>query len=355
MNAPRSSSTPVSNGPSADDESARLLTNAANRLFVQESPPARLRQAETDPAVAGELWRRLDEQGLSMACAPQAAGGSALGWSAVRGLIEACGEHGVPVALPEMLAAHLLARAAGLALPAGRRVTLALARREGDQLVADAVAGATQAHDVLVEFDGRLLLLEIAPAAATQRRNTAGEPRSGLRWTGAERQLQDSVASAQELLLAGAAIRCAQIAGAARRVVDMSVTYANDRVQFGRPIGKFQAVQQQLAVAAEWSAMAAMAARLALADPGLALPHGRVAAAREVACSAAEQVCGVAHAVHGAIGVTAEYDLQLFTRRLKGWAAEFGSSRYWASRLGREVLAHGGRQVWDQVVAQTPA
>ena len=355
MNASQTSSAPVWSGPSADDESARLLTDSASRLFAQESPPARLRQAETDPAVAADLWRRLDEQGLPLACAPEAAGGSALGWSAVRGLIEACGEYGLPVALPEMLAAHLLARAAGLGLPAGRRVTLALARRDGDQLVADAVAGATEAHDVLVELDGRLLLLEIAPAAATQRRNTAGEPRTGLRWAGAERLLQDSVASAQELLLAGAAIRCAQIAGAARRVVDMSVGYANDRVQFGRPIGKFQAVQQQLAVAAEWSAMAAMAARLALADPGLELPHGRVAAAREVACSAAEQVCGVAHAVHGAIGVTAEYDLQLFTRRLKGWAAEFGSSRYWASRLGREVLANGGRQVWDQVVALTPA
>ncbi|MBP8308798.1 MAG: acyl-CoA dehydrogenase family protein [Burkholderiaceae bacterium] len=350
MTDSRTSATPAS----ADDESARLLTDSANRLFAQESPPARLRQAETDPAVAGELWRRLDEQGLSMACAPEAAGGSALGWSAVRGLIEACGEHGVPVALPEMLAAHLLARAAGLSLPAGRRVTLALARREGDRLVADAVAGATQAHDVLVELDGRLLLLEISPAVATHRRSTAGEPRCGLSWSGAERLLQGSVASAQELLLAGAAIRCAQIAGAARRVVDMSVGYANDRVQFGRPIGKFQAVQQQLAVAAEWSAMAAMAARLALADPGLDLPHGRIAAAREVACAAAEQVCGVAHAVHGAIGVTAEYDLQLFTRRLKGWAAEFGSSRYWASRLGREVLANGGHQVWDQVVALTP-
>lgn len=355
MTTSQTSSAAAPSGPSADDESARLLTDSASRLFAQESPPARLRQAETDPAVAADLWRRLDEQGLPLACAPEAAGGSALGWSAVRGLIEACGEYGLPVALPEMLAAHLLARAAGLGLPAGRRVTLALARRDGDQLAADAVAGATEAHDVLVELDGRLLLLEIAPAAATQRRNTAGEPRTGLRWAGAERLLQDSVASAQELLLAGAAIRSAQIAGAARRVVDMSVGYANDRVQFGRPIGKFQAVQQQLAVAAEWSAMAAMAARLALADPGLALPHGRVAAAREVACSAAEQVCGVAHAVHGAIGVTAEYDLQLFTRRLKGWAAEFGSSRYWASRLGREVLANGGRQVWDQVVALTPA
>jgi acyl-CoA dehydrogenase len=345
---------PADAGSSADDESARLLTDSANRLFAHESPPARLRQAETDPAVATELWRRLDEQGLSLACAPEAAGGSALGWSGVRGLIEACGEHGLPVALPEMLAAHLLARAAGLSLPTGRRVTLALARRADNQLVADAVPGAVDAHDVLIEVDGRIVLLEVASANAAQRRNTAGEPRVGLRWSGAERLLQNSVAAGQELLLAGAAIRCGQIAGAARRVVDMSVGYANDRVQFGRPIGKFQAVQQQLAVAAEWSAMAAMASRLALADPGTALPHGRVAAAREVACSAAEQVCGVAHAVHGAIGVTAEYDLQLFTRRLKGWAAEFGSSRYWASRLGREVLANGGHRVWDQVVALTP-
>ena len=217
MTTSQTSSAAAPSGPSADDESARLLTDSASRLFAQESPPARLRQAETDPAVAADLWRRLDEQGLPLACAPEAAGGSALGWSAVRGLIEACGEYGLPVALPEMLAAHLLARAAGLGLPAGRRVTLALARRDGDQLTADAVAGATEAHDVLVELDGRLLLLEIAPAAATQRRNTAGEPRTGLRWAGAERLLQDSVASAQELLLAGAAIRCAQIAGAARR------------------------------------------------------------------------------------------------------------------------------------------
>ncbi|HPU54368.1 MAG TPA: acyl-CoA dehydrogenase family protein [Burkholderiaceae bacterium] len=354
MTAASDASSLATAGSSNDDESARLLTDSATRLFAQESPPARLRQAETDPSVATDLWRRLDEQGLSLACASEANGGSALGWSAVRGLIEACGEHGLPVALPEMLAAHLLARAAGLSLPTGRRVTLALARREDNQLVADAVAGAVDAQDVLIEVDGRLVLLEVASASAAQRRNTAGEPRTGLRWSGAERLLQNSVAAGQELLLAGAAIRCGQIAGAARRVVDMSVGYANDRVQFGRPIGKFQAVQQQLAVAAEWSAMAAMASRLALAEPGIALPHGRVAAAREVACSAAEQVCGVAHAVHGAIGVTAEYDLQLFTRRLKGWAAEFGSSRYWASRLGREVLANGGHRVWDQVVALTP-
>jgi acyl-CoA dehydrogenase len=78
-----------------------------------------------------------------------------------------------------------------------------------------------------------------------------------------------------------------------------------------------------------------------------------VASARAVACTAAEEVSGIAHAVHGAIGVTLEYDLQLFTRRLKGWAAEAGSARYWAGRLGTRVVAGAEPQVWDRVVALT--
>jgi acyl-CoA dehydrogenase len=124
----------------------------------------------------------------------------------------------------------------------------------------------------------------------------------------------------------------------------------NEREQFGRPIGKFQAIQQQLAVGAEWSAMAAMAAQLAMAGPGVQLLAGRVAAAKQVAGTAADTCANVAHAVHGAIGVTAEYDLQLYTRRLWSWAADFGSSLYWATQLGETVLASGDALIWDEVV-----
>ena len=338
-----------------DDDVGRILVESARKLFAQACPPARLRQSETDPEVAPALWRQLDALGLPLACAPEAAGGSALGWSAVRGLIELCGEHGLPVALPEMLAAHLAARSAGIAIPEGHRLTLAVGRREGAELVADTVAGALQAQSVLLEVDGRLMLLALSAAQAEHSRNTASEPRAQLRWADADQRLQAAQPAGQELLLAGAAIRCAQIAGAAQRVLVMSVGYANDRAQFGRPIGKFQAVQQQLAVAAQWSAMASMASQLAMVDTGFLLNGARVAAAREVACSAAEQVAGIAHAVHGAIGVTAEYELQLLTRRLKSWAAEFGSSRYWSGRIGRQVLAAEGALVWDQVVALAPA
>ena len=352
--SPAASSTGSSTG---DDDVAAILTESARRFFSEACPPALLRRAETDPDpdVGPALWRALDELGLPQACAPETAGGSGLGWAAVRGVIESCGEHGVPVALPEMLAAHLVARAAGLAVPAVSRITLAVARREGQDLIADAVPGVAGAQAVLIEVAGRLMLLDPARARHTPGINSAGEARTRLCWPDADACLAGSVPAVHELLLAGAAIRSAQIAGAARRVVDMSVGYANDRVQFGRPIGKFQAVQQQLAVAAQWSQMAAMASQLALVDAGEALDPVRVAAAREVCCAAAEAVAGIAHAVHGAIGVTAEYDLQLLSRRLKSWAAEFGSSGYWSSRLGRQVLAHGGDKVWDQVVALAPA
>jgi len=145
-------------------------------------------------------------------------------------------------------------------------------------------------------------------------------------------------------------VRSAQIAGACAQVVEMAARYAGDRVQFGRPIGKFQAIQQQLSVAGEWTAMASMASQLALFGPGLALDAVRVASAKQVAGTAAQLCAEIAHAVHGAIGVTAEYDLQLFTRRLWAWAADFGSSLYWARQLGTELVEHAPRYSWDTVV-----
>ncbi|MEI8301788.1 MAG: acyl-CoA dehydrogenase family protein [Burkholderiales bacterium] len=337
----------------AGDDVSRILTETASRLFAEACPPARVRQADADPAVAASLWAQCHELGLAQACATETAGGSALGWSAVRGLIEACGEHAVPVALPERLAAQLVARSAGLALPDHPEITLAVGRREGADLLADAVAGAQPGGLVLLGVDGQVLLLPVAAASQSPGANSAGEPRPDLRWAGAASGLAQAPRAGTDPLLALAAIRVAQSAGALRRVLALSVGYANDRAQFGKPIGKFQAVQQQLAVAAEWSAMAGMGSLLALADDDCALDEDRVASARAVACTAAEEVSGIAHAVHGAIGVTIEYDLQLFTRRLKGWAAEAGSARYWAGRLGARVVAGAQPQVWDRVVALT--
>ena len=76
----------------------------------------------------------------------------------------------------------------------------------------------------------------------------------------------------------------------------------------------------------------------------------RAACAKQVASANALQCAAIAHAVHGAIGVTEEYDLQLFTRRLRAWAAEWGGAHHWAAVLGRGLLAGGRASVWHAVI-----
>ena len=65
----------------------------------------------------------------------------------------------------------------------------------------------------------------------------------------------------------------------------------------------------------------------------------RAAVAKARAAEAAEKAVAIAHAVHGAIGVTAEFDLQLLTRRLQEWRGDFGSASTWHAELGRALLA----------------
>ena len=137
---------------------------------------------------------------------------------------------------------------------------------------------------------------------------------------------------------AAAVLRAALIAGAADRLTTMTADYANERIQFGKPIGKQQALQQQLAVMAEDMVAARIAAHIGGAasfPPALAA----AATAKSVASSAAARVAAIAHAVHGAIGISAEYDLQLYTRRLQAWRLADGSESYWNRLLGAERLA----------------
>jgi acyl-CoA dehydrogenase len=140
-------------------------------------------------------------------------------------------------------------------------------------------------------------------------------------------------------LHAGALLSAVLMAGAMQRVLEATLAYANQRAQFGKSIGKFQAVQQQLSVMAEQVFAARMAAEIGCATGGIA-PHPlRAALAKARASEAAERVVAIAHAVHGAIGVTAEYDLQLYTRRLQEWRGDFGSQAHWHAQMGAALLA----------------
>ncbi len=136
--------------------------------------------------------------------------------------------------------------------------------------------------------------------------------------------------TAHTVLLASA------IAGAADRVLEMTVAYAGQRIQFGKPIGRQQAIQQQLALMVEQVLAIRMAVQLA-ADCDWP-PKELAALAKTVAATYAPLVANTAHAVHGAIGISDEYDLQLYTRRLHAWRLDRGSETAWSTVLGRSLL-----------------
>jgi acyl-CoA dehydrogenase len=135
-----------------------------------------------------------------------------------------------------------------------------------------------------------------------------------------------------------ATVRASAIAGLARRVLDMSANYTRTRQQFGKPICEFQAIQQQLAVLAEECAAASMAANIGCGATGLHPTLLAAAIAKMRASSAAEQIRSISHALHGAIGFSEEYDLQLLTRRLAEERMADGSESYWAQMIGEARL-----------------
>lgn len=124
------------------------------------------------------------------------------------------------------------------------------------------------------------------------------------------------------------------MAGAMEALEATTVDYASTRKQFGREIGKFQAVQHQIAVMAEEVMAARMAAQAAFTGAPLAVSPLRAAVAKARAGQAAQLVATIAHAVHGAIGVSQEYSLHHLTRRLHKGRMAHGGEAYWSRMLG---------------------
>jgi acyl-CoA dehydrogenase len=147
-------------------------------------------------------------------------------------------------------------------------------------------------------------------------------------------------------------VRLQQIAGALEKILEQSVQYALDRVQFGRPIAKFQAVQHNLATLAGEVAAASAAANAAAeacAQPQIAM--GQIAIAKVRGGEAAGTGAAIAHQVHGAMGFTYEHSLHHATRRLWSWREEFGNEAVWAARLGRMVAERGADELWPFITA----
>jgi acyl-CoA dehydrogenase len=199
---------------------------------------------------------------------------------------------------------------------------------------------------------GKLVLLDPKSGTLSHGVNMANEPRDTIVFKDATPLAVGGSAVPEQALARCAAVRALQLAEAAARVLEISVEYAGQRKQFGKPIGGFQAIQHQLAAAAGEVASARVAARQAY----LALAAGKnelfaCAIAKARANDAAGAVARIGHQVHGAIGFTQEYQLHRFTRRIQSWRGEFGASAFWNRRLGELVLNDHSQSLWSIVTS----
>jgi acyl-CoA dehydrogenase len=320
------------------------------RLLADACPPALVRAIEGG-VDAGPLWAQIEASGFLDTLVAESAGGAGLGLADAFPLFVAEGRHASPLPIaPTMLVRALLAQG-GVAAPRGPIAIAPSARVEGAGAVScrGTPYGLVAEHVAVGTADGWRLL----PTAAAERRSTGvhGSLRADLQWPAAP-------AGALEMARpvawpdVGAALTAAQLAGAMQRVLQLTVAFANDRVQFGRSIGKFQAIQHQLAVMAEHVTAAHMAAEIGCAGAGPLPQPLRAALAKARASEAAALAANTAHAVHGAIGITAELDLQLHTRRLHEWRADFGAETHWHRVLGRALLASGSGLALDFMRAE---
>jgi len=240
--------------------------------------------------------------------------------------------------------ARAMLAGAGIVVPPGA-ITIAGAvdwTSNGRMIAAHNLPYGMSADWAILRIAGKDWLLPLADAARTRAAGhhtlTANLVWNGLP-AGAIAVQDDSARRASDWQAVGGAVVAAQIAGAMERLTDMTIAHANGRVQFGKPIGKLQIIQQQISILAEQTCAARSAALIGLSGRAATVDRLRAAVAKARASEAAATAAAVSHAVHGAIGVTEEFDLQLYTRRLYEWRMQYGSEAYWNLELGKAVLA----------------
>lgn len=381
-----------------------LITETADRLFGELCTHEAVQAAE-EAGGAPDIWDAFCETGFDLIAVPEEAGGSGGTLAEAIEVLRLVGYHSAPIPAAEngILGGWLLA-AAGLERPdglvtvvpprvgGGLRMATDSRSASAGQSAFDGTAGCVtdsgtgncsieigddgrarlsgtvervpwaRSAEVIVcvcECDGQTTVVSV-PASECEVAplpNMAGEPRDTVRFdgaTGVAAPAPDGI-DAGALAQRGALSRVALMAGAIEKMCQLTVSYTNERVQFGRPVARFQAVQQHLVWAAQDAALVRMAAEVAAREATRGDAPFEIAAAKLIANQAAARATKACHQAHGAMGMTQEYPLHHFSRRLWSWRKEYGSDAHWSAVLGTMATGVGADGLYPLITSGTTA
>ena len=330
----------------------QLLLNTASRLFEAASDGA-VFDAVEEGRFPAEHWRAIEENGLADMLLPEDAGGAGVDFGDAMAVARAAGAFALPLPLVETMIGRWLLSGVGLEAPAGPLAMVTAARRL-EVSWPDDVSALVVSHAT-----GGVGWVAAGGFGFARGTNSAGEPVGRLRDLPPIPPGQSSrpVSGPSPSVLMAAA-RTAMIAGAMERILDLTIEHVQGRVQFGRPLARFQAVQQLVAVMASHAAVVGVASDTAIAAVEAATEGGANGAGFKVACAKARaseacyEVTRIAHQLHGAIGYTREHDLHRFTRRLWTWRDADGDEGYWQQRVGSAAAEAGGDGLWPLLAGE---
>jgi len=351
-----------------------LISESADRIFRDQCDKTRVDAAESG-VWPEATWQTLEDAGLTVAAVPEDLGGAGGAVGDAMAVLRQAGRHAVPLPLAETFLAAWILSGSERNVSSGPLTVASVEkgddvglRREGNRWVLSGKArrvpfAARSASIVVLVEDGSqpgVAVVSPRKCAIRQGKSLAGEPRDDVDFGGVALEDDDVFRAGEgvdvrKLQQLGALTRVVLMAGALDTILSLTVRYSVDRVQFGRPIGKFQAVRQQVAVLAGEVAAAGRAAD----DAVIAVERGDAALQIAVAKTRVGEAAGVcaeiSHQMHGAIGFTYEYSLHQFTRRLWSWRDEFGPEAFWAEQLGRCLAERATTDVWAFVTGASGA
>jgi acyl-CoA dehydrogenase len=326
-----------------------LLLDTAERILAETCTFETIEQSERD-GWAPSVWEPLVEAGLPSVGVSEEAGGEGGTLSDALALLRLVGRHAAPVPFAEhgLLAGWLLERA-GLRLETTVSTTAPGSAQDTVQLEGSRLTGsvhevpwARRAESIVVFVEdargAQVALVDPEEVAIDPHANLAGEPRDSVHFDATPVQALAAVdLTRADLDRRGALTRTQLIAGALERMYELTLGYANERQQFGRPVARFQLVQAHLVHLAQDAALVSLAADAAADAAASGDGQFEIAAAHTLACAAATSATRAAHQTHGAMGMTREYPLHHYSRRLWSWRREFGQEHRWSLEVGRQA------------------
>ena len=341
------------------NETSQLLSDSVEKIFSDHVTKGCIISSEKGEWPK-DLWNEVLDNGLNLVLVPEELGGVGGTWTDAGILFKAIGRYQAPIPLAENIIAGYLLGLGNISFPDNSIITLL----NGELILNDnklsgvsirTPFGNHSSHGVAIVNENnksKLVLVPIPKDSSSDDKNIALENRSNIEFKNIEvTNIADIDFNSELIFKLGALMRSCQIAGGLESLLSQSVRYANERIQFGRPIAKFQAIQQELAVLATHVAASGVAADFASSSMDDGGEELAIASAKSRVDDAISVCASIAHQVHGAIGFTYEHGLHFSTRRLWSWRAEYGSGSYWAKILGEKAVSNGANNFWPSITS----